>query len=334
MSIFFFDTEPWEEQRLPAAIGGERVMCRPEHLSAEAAGAATVVSVYSWSRVDAAVLEKLPGLRLIATRSTGTDHLDLAACRARSVVVCNVPEYGIRTVAEHTLALMLALSRKILYCDNRTRVCNFSREGLRGFDLEGKTLGLVGCGKIGSRVASIARAFAMQVVVYDVRRDAVLAQRFGFTYVDSLTELLRQSDIVSLHVPLTGETRHLINMETIAAIKPGALLINTARGDVVETKALLSALADGRLAGAGLDVLENERLIHEEAEMLANGAPSVQELSSLVHNHMLLNNPRVIVTPHNAFNSEEAVRKIITTTVDNIASFLAGKPQNIVQELG
>lgn len=331
MSILFYDTEAWERKYVPARIAGEAVICQPGHLTTEAAQAAAAVSVYAWSRVDDAVLGKLPGLRLIATRSTGADHIALETCKERGIVVCNVPEYGVRTVAEHTFALMLALSRKILYCDNRTRVCDFSRQGLRGFDLEGKTLGLVGCGKIGSRVASIARAFAMRVLVYDVRRKPALSRQLGFTYVDMLSDLLRQSDVVSLHVPLNDETRHLIGEEALAALKPGALLINTSRGDVVETKALLAALADGRLAGAGLDVLENERLIHEEAEMLANGAPSVAELSSLVQNHMLLNNPKVIVTPHNAFNSEEAVQKIITTTVDNIAAFLTGRPRNVVR---
>ncbi|MBI4021856.1 MAG: hydroxyacid dehydrogenase [Candidatus Andersenbacteria bacterium] len=330
MSIIFYDIEDWEKEYVPQKIAGQQVLCQREHLSVKTAREAKVVSVYTWSRVSETVLDRMSSVRLIATRSTGADHLALEACRALGITVSNVPEYGVRTVAEHTFALILALSRKILYCDNRTRVCDFSRQGLRGFDLEGKTLGLIGCGKIGSAVASIARAFAMRVLAYDVQRDLALAQRLGFVYVDSLTELLRQSDIVSLHVPLDSRTRHLINRETIAALKRGALLINTARGDVVETQALVAALAEGRLAGAGLDVLENERLIHEEAEMLANGGATVQELSSLVHNHMLLNNPKVIVTPHNAFNSEEAVRKIIMTTVVNIESFLSGRPQNVV----
>jgi D-lactate dehydrogenase len=335
MSIVFYDVEDWERDLLPPAIAGRMVQPMSQHLtpeSAEAARGAEVVSVFSWSTVDGVVLSKLPALRHLATRSTGFDHIDIAACRQRGVTVSNVPEYGVRTVAEHTFALMLALSRKILHCDNRTKQCDFSREGLRGFDLEGKTLGIVGCGKIGSAVAEIAQAFAMRVIVFDQQREENLARRLGFVYVDSMEDLLRQSDVVSLHVPLTKQTQGLINEESLAVLKRGALLINTARGDLVKTTAVLKALRTGRLAGAGLDVLEHEKLIHDEAEVLAADVPSQEHLSSLLHSRMMLTNPKVLITPHNAFNSDEAVQKITETTAKNIAAYFAGAPSNLVEE--
>lgn len=333
MSISFFDTEPWEQALLPREIEGEAVSFTPNRLmadTAQAAAEARVISVLSWSTVDRSVIDSLPNVRHIATRSTGVDHIDLKACRVRGISVSNVPEYGVRTVAEHTFALMLALSRKILHCDNRTKKCDFSRDGLRGFDLEGKTLGIVGCGKIGSAVAEIGRAFAMSVIVFDKRRDGKLAARLGFTYVNRLEDLLKQADVISLHAPLTRETRLLINEKNVEIIKPGALLINTARGDLVQTTAVLKALKAGRLAGAGLDVLENEKLIHDETEVLARKVPSQEQLTSLLHSRILLNDPRVIITPHNAFNSEEAVKKIAQTTVSNIEAFLRGEERNIV----
>jgi D-lactate dehydrogenase len=249
MSIVFYDVEDWEARLLPREISGRPIKLVPGRLTAASAGEAQeaeVVAVFSWSTIDRAAVEALPRLRHIATRSTGFDHIDTVACQERGITISNVPEYGVRTVAEHTFALMLALSRKILHCDNRTKKCDFSRDGLRGFDLEGKTLGIIGCGKIVSAVAEIARAFAMRVLVFDQQRNDELAQRLGFTYVDSLAELLGQADVVSLHAPLTDETRGMINDESLAGIKRGAILINTARGDLVKTMAVLKALESGQ----------------------------------------------------------------------------------------
>ncbi len=332
MSILFFDVEDWERNQLPKEIAGLSVGMEFGRVSSEIEEdpeKVRIMSVFAWSGVNKKTLDRFPNLEHIATRSTGCDHIDLGSCRERGVTVSHVPGYGERTVAEHTFALMLVLSRKILHCNDRTRQGIFSREGLRGFDLEGKTLGIVGCGKIGAKVAEIARSFAMRVVVYDPNRDKDLADRMGFSYVKSLDELLGQSEVISLHAPLSEETRHMINMESVDLIKPGALLINTARGDLVQTAALLKALDEGRIAGAGLDVLERERLIHEEAEVLSKGSSSNQELSTILGNHILLNNPNVIITPHNAFNSEEAVKKILNTTIDNIRCYLEGGAVNL-----
>lgn len=333
MAIVFYDVEDWEKNYVPREIAGQEVICEPTKLTMDTAARAVdseIISVFSWSVVDGDVLNALPKLKHIATRSTGFDHIDLEACQERHIVVSNVPAYGDRTVAEHTFALMLALSRKILHAEDRTRQKSFSREGLRGFDLEGKTLGIVGTGKIGAKVAAIASSFAMKIVALDPKPDQKLAAKYDITYVDSLAELLGQSDVISLHAPLNDSTKHLINMETIGQIKPGALLINTARGDLVQTAALLKALDDGILSGAGLDVIEHERLVGEEAEILSKSGPSNKDLAAMLHNHILLSNPKVLITPHNAFNSEEAVEKIMKTSVDNIEAFLSGQPQNVV----
>jgi len=334
MSIVIFDVEEWEHPALPKSLAGHNLVLVSDKVSshtAEQAAEAEVISIFSWSTVDKESLAAMPNLKHIATRSTGVDHIDMVECARRGITVSNVPEYGERTVAEHTFALMLALSRKILHCDNRTKLCDFSRDGLRGFDLEGKTIGLIGAGKIGSKVAEIARAFAMKVVVYDKYQDDEKALKLNFKYVKNLDELLSQSDVISLHVPLTPETKHLINTENIKKVKSGALLINTARGDLVQTEAVLKGLESGQLAGAGLDVLENEKLIHDETEVLAAAIPSQEELSSLLHNHILLTNPKVIITPHNAFNSDEAVRRITDTALANIKAYLSGQPENLVE---
>ncbi len=334
MSIVFYDVEDWERDRIPKVIAGELVVLAGEKLTlvtAKKYRQAQVISVFAWSKMTREVLQTLPHLEHISTRSTGFDHIDLKACRDRGISVSNVPTYGERTVAEHTMALMLALSRKLVQAEKRGREGRFSREGLRGFDLDDKTLGLIGCGKIGSKVAEMARAFAMRVIVFDPQPDGELAKRLQIKYVDSLEELLKRSDVISLHAPLTDETKHMINMETVQLIKPGAILVNTARGDLVQTAAVLKAIDDGILSGVGLDVIEHEQLVAEEAEILSKSAPSNQELSALLHNHILFSNPKVIVTPHNAFNSEEAVAKILNTTIWNIDAFINKTCLNLVE---
>lgn len=333
MSIVFFDIEEWEKGAVPASIGGVSVIVEERKLGQDTlsvARGAKVISVFAWSIISKELLDQLPDLKCITTRSTGVDHIDLKECAERGIVVCNVPGYGERTVAEHTFALMLALSRKILRGGDRTRSGSFSREGLRGFDLEGKTLGIVGFGQIGRRVAVIARAFAMNVIIYDIVQDDEFIQKVGGRYVNNFEELLAKSDVISLHAPLTESTKHMINMDTIEKIKPGALLINTARGDLVQTAALLKALDNNIIAGAGLDVIEHERLIGEEVEVLSNENKSNLELSALLSNHILLSNPKVIITPHNAFNSEEAINKLLNTTIESVEAFLAGRKKNVV----
>lgn len=289
---------------------------------------AEVLSIFIYSRITADVLKKAPRLKLIATRSTGFDHIDIAACRKRKIMVVNVPFYGENTVAEHTFALILALSRKVHQAYFRTIRGDFSFEGLQGFDLKGKTIGIVGTGHIGLHAVRIAKGFGMNVIASDPAKDSLAAETLGFEYVP-FDALLADSDIISLHAPYNPSTRHMINKDDIKKIKRGALLINTARGALVETEALALALDQGLLAGAGLDVLEGEELIKEERQILSHEF-SVDRLKTLLQNHILLNRENVVITPHIGFNSREAFLRILDTTVGNIRAFLEGKAENEV----
>lgn len=289
---------------------------------------AEILSVFIYSDLDAALLGKLPRLRMIATRSTGYDHIDVSFCREKGIMVCNVPTYGANTVAEHAFALILSLSRKIYPARERTIRGDFSFQGLQGFDLMGKTLGVIGTGRIGRHVIRIAKGFQMQVLAYDPRPDPSLAELLGFQYTD-LNELLSRADVITLHCPLTPETRHVIGKSEFQKMKRGALFINTARGGLVDTEALLRALEEGIVGGAGLDVLEEEEAVREERELLSKRFDE-DKLRSVVRNHILLKRDDVIITPHIAFNSREAVERILKTTVENIQSYLNHTPQNRV----
>ena len=294
-----------------------------------------IVSVFIYSRINENVLKNAKNLKFITTRSTGYDHIDLEACKKRNILVSNVPSYGIETVAEHTFALILAISRKIIESFERTRKGDFSLEGLRGFELKGKTLGIIGAGKIGRRVAEIAKAFGMRVIAYDIVKNYEEARRIGFEYVD-LDYLLRNSDIITLHANLTKENYHLLNEEAFEKMKDGVIIVNTARGALIDTKALIKYLKSGKVKAAALDVLEGENLIKEEAELLIKNKLDKEGLESLIANHILIEmedkEKNVIITPHNAFNSEEAVEEIRRVTLQNILSFINNNPINLVNK--
>jgi D-lactate dehydrogenase len=271
----------------------------------------------------------MPHLKLITTRSTGYDHIDLEAARENDVLISNVPTYGEHTVAEHTFALMLALSRNIHKSHVRRLRNDFTVEGLKGFDLQGKTLGVIGTGKIGTHVIQIARAFEMKVVAFDTFPSEELATKYGYAYC-TLQEVLRQSDIITLHVPYIKETYHLINKENIKLVKPGAILINTARGELVDNAALLWGIDNKILAGCGLDVIEGENLIQEEKELLYTNSMSAEKMTELIKDHMLLSRDEVVYTPHIAFFSEEALQRILAMTIENITVFVGGGHHNEV----
>ncbi len=339
MRIAFFDLEPWQVTYLQEELVHQGLESTVEaHFSTErltlehCARYATFQAIASfvWTKLDTELLEALPDLRLILTMSTGYDHIDLETCRRRGITVCNVPNYGENTVAEHTFALILALSRRLREAQQWIHRPSTSIAELRGFDLYGKTLGVIGAGNIGLHVIRIARGFGMRVLAHDIRPQPLLAEVLGFTYTD-LETLVRSSDIVSLHVPATPETYHMIDRERLSMMKRGALLINTARGSVVDTEALLWALDEGILAGAGLDVIEGEEYIKEES-MLLRAPVAEQTLRKVVQAYVLLHRDNIIFTPHIAFNSEEAVQRILNTTVHNLKSFLDGRPQNVVSE--
>lgn len=299
------------------------------NLPAEVA-AAEVISVFVDSHITAQVLAALPKLKHIATRSTGYDHIDLPACRERGISVSTVPGYGEITVAEYAFALLLALSRRVYEGFDRIRETGqFSPEGLKGFDLFGKTFGIVGAGRIGKHAAQIAKGFGLKVVAYDPQPDEAAAQKIGFEYLP-LEELLAVADIVSLHAPYAPANHHLINLDKLKLMKPSAILVNTARGALVDTPALVRALKDKIIAGAALDVLEEEGVLKDEFGY-ATGAYAEADAKAVIANHVLFDLPNVIITPHNAFNTQEALEKILAVTADNIKSFLAGLPANVVK---
>jgi D-lactate dehydrogenase len=333
MKAVFFETAAWERRYLTQALKKDGLKVRyvteplTEKTLAEARDA-EILSVFIYSRLTRPLINQLKKARLIATRSTGFDHINLGACRARKILVSNVPSYGENTVAEHTFALILALSRNLHKAYVRTARGDFSLEGLQGFDLKGKTIGVVGAGKIGLHVIKMAKGFGMNVLAYDLHQNAFLSEVLDFDYLE-LPELLRRSDIVSLHLPYSSESHHLMNQKTFALMKRGALLINTARGGIVDTSALVWALDRGIVGGAGLDVLEGEELVKEDRQLLEKDF-SKEKLVTLLKNHILLHRENVVITPHIAFDSKEALQRILETTANNIRNFLQDHPIHLV----
>lgn len=334
--LVFFDLDEQEQAVIHdtfAREGGYDVAMHSEPLTIQRASAARNadgIGVFVQSRVTREILDQLPNLRIIAAMSTGFDNIDLEACRARNIAVCNVPSYGDNTVAEYAFGLMLALTRKFRPTFRQVEQGEFSREGLRGTDLKGKTLGLIGTGRIGSHLARLAWAAGMTVVAYDPHPKPNLTEQYGVNFLN-LEEVLRQSDIVSLHVPYTKSTHHLINAERLALFKHTAFLINTSRGKVVDTMAVSDALRDGRLGGVALDTFEGEQVWIEE-EFLKRDDVAAIALREAMESFSILHSDHTILTPHNAYNTVEALGRILTTSIDNIRAFFADNPQNVVAE--
>ena len=332
MKIAFFEVQDWERPFLQSKLADHKLHLFKDQLSnsnVEQAINYDVISVFIYSDLNKSIINRLERVRLIATRSTGFDHIDLGACKEKGIIVCNVPYYGEATVAEHTFALILSLSRMIHDSYERTRQGDFTCGGVTGFDLEGKFLGVLGTGRIGTKVIEIARGFKMQVLAFDRSPKKNLDKALGFKYVD-WPDLLAQSDVVTLHLPFNQETYHFLNKDTITRMKKGAIVINTARGVLIDTQALTEALLTGNLGGAGLDVLEEEALIREEAQLLLDNVPR-ERLATMLRAHILLTLKNVIITPHCAFNSKESLERLVNATIENIKAFIAGNPQNIVK---
>jgi D-lactate dehydrogenase len=289
-----------------------------------AAGFEAVIAFVN-DRIDARALETLKngGTRVIALRSAGFNNVDLEAAARLDIPVVRVPEYSPYAVAELAVALLLALNRKIHRAHARVREGNFSLEGLVGFDLHGKTVGLVGTGKIGRIAARIFSGFGCQVLAFDPKPDEALTRELGVRYVP-LDVLYRESDILSLHVPLTRETHHMIDAPAIAAMKPGVLLINTGRGALIDTKALISALKTGVVSGAGLDVYEEE-----EGVFFRDLSDRVLQDDVLAR---LMTFPNVLITSHQGFLTREALANIASVTLNNLAAFARGERANEITE--
>ncbi len=333
MKIAFFEIEEWEKDYLRSRLAGHELLFYEGTLQDTKVFDfldAHVLSVFVYSTITEENLRSLFKLKLIATRSTGFDHIPIAECKTRDIIVCNVPQYGANTVAEHTFALLLNLTRKVHLCWDRTRMLNFSREGLRGIDLQGKTIGVVGTGNIGKHVIRIAKGFEMNVIAFDAFPNKELATELCFSY-KSFDELLKSSDVITFHCPYTKDTHHLINMKNISLLKKDAIIINTARGGILDTEALLFGLEQKTIGAIGLDVLEEECEILEDTQLKSKKFPKTCDIRLILENHELAKHSNVIITPHNAFNSKEALQRILDTTLENIEHFSEDKIVNQVK---
>lgn len=272
---------------------------------------ATVISCFIHTQFTAEVLSQLPDLKLLCTRSVGSDHIDTDYCAAHGITVCNVPDYGSHVIAEHVFALLLGTLRHVAEGDRRVEAGMFDYHGLRGMALKGKTIGILGTGKIGRCVAKIAHGFDMRILATDQCRTLELTERYGVKYVD-FHELLKESDILTLHIPATPQTQHLIDTQALAGLKKGAVLVNTARGALIDSDALLTALETGTPSWALLDVLE-----HEENFSVSK---------------KLVSHPRVVATPHIAFYADDSMRNMYEDTFASIDEWQQGKtPERTVK---
>ncbi len=332
MKAVFFDVDPWSRSEINAAFPhAELVTDSLNEENVDKYRDCQIISVFHTSDLSGKVLCQLSQLKFIATRSTGFNHIELPYCQTKKIIVSNVPTYGRRTVAEFTFGLILMLTRKLYESVERVKHDGkYNIIGLQGEDLFGKTIGIIGLGEIGLSVLKIAKGFGMEVMVHTRTMDESLSQELGFVYADSLDELLKKSDIMTIHLPLTEKTKHIINSKNIHNFKKGSYLVNTARGGLIETDAILIGLEENILAGVALDVLESEYELSEEADLLSHHIRQKINYKDLVIDHVLMHHDRVIITPHNAFNSTEARLRILETTFENINQFLKKSPQNLV----
>ncbi len=323
MKLAVFDTHSYDQQALSAANvrhGHEIVFFEPRLHAATAALAAgfTAVCPFVNCRLDAATLQQLAqgGTRLVALRAAGYNGIDLAAAQAQGITVVRVPAYSPHAVAEHAFALLLTLVRKTHRAYNRVREADFSLDGLVGFDLYGKTLGIVGTGRIGRVAARIASGFGCRVLLCDPQADPAFAQQLDASYCE-LPQLLAQSDIVSLHLPLTPDSHHLINAESLARCKPGVILVNTSRGGLIDTPALIAALKRGQLGGVALDVYElEEGVFFQDWSGTGLADDQLARLTTF---------PNVLISSHQGFLTREALANIADTTLENVRAFAAGE---------
>ena len=328
MRVAVYSARPYDREFLTRANAAGRhelvfLDARLDATTAAAADGARAVCVFVNDCVDAPVLRALRvrGVRLVALRCAGFNHVDLAEAAALGIAVARVPEYSPHAVAEHTAALVLTLDRKIHRAHARVREGNFALDGLLGFDLHGRTVGIVGTGRIGSAFARIMTGFGCRVLA-SARRVDPACEALGVRYVER-DELLAASDVVSLHCPLTPDTRHLIDERALATMKRGAMLINTSRGALVDTRAVIRALKSGHLGSLGIDVYEEE------------GDLFFRDLSDeVIHDDVfarLLTFPNVVVTAHQAFFTADALDAIARTTLANLDAFEAsGQPLHAV----
>jgi D-lactate dehydrogenase len=332
--ITIYDATESDKSQLAELVKGHTLDFVDEPISTTNLHTKTeILTVFVSSSVTAEIIEKLPKLKLIICRSTGYNNVDLEAASAHKVTVTNVPSYGDETVAEYAFGMLLSLTRNIIPAHEAVQSGRVALPTLIGSDLHGKTLGVVGAGRIGRNAARIGVGFGMKVVAYDLFPDERAADDIGYEYTD-LDSLLMQSDVISLHAPYTGDNYHLIDAVAFKKMKKTAILVNTARGELVETEALVDALTKKHIAGAALDVVEGEKMldVNEEVLFLRKPSFSKENLQLNMALSILAHLPNVVISPHNAFNTVEAVLRINTTTAENIEKFLKGKPVNVIHK--
>jgi D-lactate dehydrogenase len=332
MKVAIYCNEAWEREYLKQALPSHDLVFLDETKDKDYTDPdVTCVCVFIKTHVDSALMDRFPTLRGVVTRSTGFDHVDLKEAHARNISVSNVPAYGENTVAEYAFAMLLALSRKTYESYERIREAGiFNTQGLSGFDLKGLKFGVIGTGHTGQHAIRMARGFDMSVIGFDVQEQKHLDTELSFMYV-TFDDLLAQADVISLHAPYNSHTHHLFNADTFAKMKRGVHLINTARGGLIDTRALVSALENGTIAGAGLDVVEEEGLMGtNHVPLITDTEPDAEKLQILLANQYLIDHPRVLIMPHNAFNTREALERILDTTVENIEGVAQGTPMHTV----
>jgi len=324
INVSFYDTKPYDRDYFSRAVGSDRIAWEfhefgLETKTAAASQGAQAVCVFVNDRLDRACLEALKkeGVKLVALRCAGYNNVDTAAAKELGISLIRVPSYSPHAVAEYAVGLLMTLNRKIHRANNRVRDLNFSLNGLTGFDVYGKTVGIIGTGKIGKIAAKIFSGFEARILVHDTLPDLAWAKQMGAEYAD-LKTLLTASDIVSLHCPLFPETFHLLNAERIQHMKPGVFIINTSRGKLIDTKALIQALKTERVGGVALDVYEEEEGIFFKDH--SGHALKDDDLSRL------LTFPNVLITSHQAFFTREALTEIARVTVENILKLDGAQP--------
>jgi len=326
---FFLTLTPDQKKSVRSKLKGHKVKISDKSLEINDLDPKTeILGVFVDSEVNKKVLSKLKKLKLIITLSTGYDHIDLKECKKRKITVCNVPSYGENTVAEFAVMFMLALNRKLFHSIKRVKEGEFDYHGLRGGDIKGKTIGIFGTGKIGTHVLEMLQGFEANIIAFDPFPNKEKAKKLGFTYV-SKTKLLKESDIISLHTPLFESTYHMIDAKALKKMKANAFIVNTARGGLIDSEALVMALEKNEIAGAALDVLEGEDYLEDNIKLLSKGCSAKDTRLSLMNN-ILIAHPNTIITPHNAFNTDEAVKRIIDTSIENLRQFTKGNIQNNV----
>ena len=308
-NIIFAEVEKQDEEKIPKEfwvdnrIINEDIVCDETDEYFEKYKQAEVLCVFIYSKVTKKLIDAMPNLKLIVTRSVGYNHIDLQECYKRKIPVCNVPDYGSHVIAEHVFAMLLSSLRCIEEASDKTKTCDFTFTGLRGMSLKGKTLGIIGTGKIGKKVARIgSMGFLMNVIAYARHPDIDASLSSHFTYVDSVKEIWEKSDIISLHIPENKDSHHIINENSIKQMKDGVVLVNTARGGLIETEALIKGIKSKKISHAVLDVVENEKHISDFPE--------------------LLKMKEVLITPHIAFYADDSMKTMYSEAIASVYKFI------------